>query len=73
MRSKLCEFERALLCSGYDVIVIVETWLNDSVNNVELGLLPYNVFRLDRNMNTISKSRGGGVLIADKKYIFVVE
>ncbi|XP_026826500.1 uncharacterized protein LOC113562189 [Ooceraea biroi] len=49
---------------SYDVIILVETWLNKSINNAELGLDRYNVFRCDRESASSDCVRGGGVLIA---------
>lgn len=53
----------------FDYIVLTETWLDSDVNDAELGMIDYNVFRLDRNVFNSVHSRGGGVLIAiHKKY-----
>lgn len=51
----------------YGIIVLVETWLNDSIYTEELGLTNYNVYRFDRNTDTSVYSRGGEVLIAVSK------
>lgn len=45
---------------------MTETWLNDSINDNELGLHKYQIYRCDRGAETSSKNRGGGVLIAVK-------
>ena len=59
----------AITCSStlYDVVISVETWLNDGIHTEELGLSNYNVYRFDRNKNTSVYSRGGGVMIAVSK------
>ena len=44
-----------------DVIIGTETWLTDQIQNSELLLDDFDIFRKDR------KTRGGGVLIAIKK------
>lgn len=48
----------------YDVIILVETWLNDSFGNLDCIFNNYNVYRLDRNPETSEFSKGGGVLVA---------
>ena len=63
-----CAIATAADC--YDIIILVETWLNDSFSDSELGLINYNIFRLDRCPNNSIFLRGGGVLIAvHKKWI----
>ena len=53
-----------------DIIILTETWLEEGVNNQELNLNNYFVYRCDRkkskgsNTNTIM---GGGVLVAVAK------
>lgn len=42
------------------------TWLNANTSDTELGFTNFPIFRLDRNSNTSSYSRGGGTLIAAK-------
>lgn len=63
---KLLEFRRniASLHGTYDVIIITETWLDDTVSDAELGLSGYQIFRRDRSILTSSKEKGEGVLIA---------
>jgi hypothetical protein len=46
---------------------LTETWLNSDINNVELALVDYNLFRVDRISNL--HVRGGGVLLANKKHL----
>ena len=40
-----------------DIVCIMETWLSDEIENDELAVGKYQVYRLDRNRH------GGGVLI----------
>ena len=66
LRTKIDELKSAILCSAvhYDIVILVETWLNESISSSELGLSDFNIFRVDRSSRTSSFSRGGGVLIA---------
>ncbi|XP_077288638.1 uncharacterized protein LOC143913014 isoform X2 [Arctopsyche grandis] len=50
----------AIQCA--DILVLTETWLDDSVHDAELLDGTYSIFRKDR------PTRGGGVLIAVKSY-----
>ena len=47
-----------------DIIIGTETWLSPEINNAELLLDKYNIYRKDR-----SGKRGGGVLLAVNKHI----
>ena len=53
----------------YDVIIIVETWLNDQISDVELALYNFNIFRANRSIKTSAKYRAGGILIAVRRDI----
>ncbi|KAG5892373.1 hypothetical protein JTB14_035987 [Gonioctena quinquepunctata] len=50
---------------------VTETWLTSSYYDAEFGLINYNIFRTDRNVNTSNKSRGGGVMMCFKKELNV--
>lgn len=50
--------------SNFNVFSFTETWLSKNIRFSELGFNNYNVNRYDRNTNTSSLFRGGGVLIA---------
>lgn len=50
----------------YEIIVLTETWLLSDILDSELGASNFQLFRLDRNQNTNTGSREGGVLIAVK-------
>lgn len=56
-----------MVCSHYSIIILTETWLNKDISNEELGLIDYDIFRIDRDCTLTNKLRGGGVLIAIKK------
>lgn len=64
MRTKLLELQQAILCSVYDVIILIETWLTKDFSSTELGLKGFELFRLDRDETGSMKTRGGGILIA---------
>lgn len=55
----------SVACNEYDVIILVETWLYDEIDNSFLGLSNYNIYRTNRDES--GKTRGGGILIAVKK------
>lgn len=46
-----------------DILALTETWLNKNIDNGELGLFNYNIFRCDRIFNE-KITRGGGSMIA---------
>jgi hypothetical protein len=52
---------------NYDLLFLSETWLNSDINNVKLGLVDYNLFRVHRISNL--HVRGGGVLLATRKHL----
>lgn len=64
LRTKIDSFFLAAVDSTYDVIVLTETWLDDSVLSTLLFGSSFTVFRMDRNSINSRKTRGGGVLIA---------
>ncbi|CAH2089986.1 unnamed protein product [Euphydryas editha] len=57
----------------YDILILVETWLNDSIFDCEFLDARYNIFRRDRSSTSSSlyKKEGGGVCIAVNKNIKV--
>lgn len=66
LRTKLFDLRCALLSVSavYDVVILVETWLIDSISDSELGFDDFNVFRADRCDANSNCLKGGGVLIA---------
>jgi len=55
-----CEVLEAMVCNYEpDVIVITESWTHDSINDSEIALKGYNLFRCDRPLDI----RGGEVLL----------
>lgn len=57
----------------YDVYVLTETNLDDSIKSSQIFPETYQVFRLDRNISNSYKSSGGGVLIAHSSELFAKE
>lgn len=55
--------------SQFNIISLTETNLNPSINDAELGLSQYSIFRCDRSFKTSTKLSGGGVLVAVHKDI----
>ena len=72
LRTKLVKLRCALACLSekFDIIILVETWLNDTISDSELGFEGFNIFRCDRNPANSSNSRGGGILIAVRSCFF---
>ena len=56
-------FENDMLWTDYDIIILVETWLNENIADNELFIPSGNfaLFRKDR------PTRGGGVLVYVKQ------
>ena len=63
--NKLDELHLYLSEEKPDIVGITETWLNSSIDNSELNVDGYTIFRRDRDSN--SKQRGGGVLLLIKE------
>lgn len=64
LRTKTHNLYMNALSQDYDILVLSETWLNDSVFDNELLDNRYNVYRRDRQDCLLSKREGGGVLVA---------
>lgn len=68
MRTKLRQVYSESLKCEYDVIVIVETWLNEDFLDEEIfSSNLYMIYRKDRDYVKTNCVKGGGVLIAVKK------
>ena len=48
LRNKLAELEDVVVKNSFDVIAITETLLNDNIDDKELALQGYRLFRRDR-------------------------
>lgn len=64
LKSKTHSFYTSSCESNFDIIVITETWLDDSVSNSEIVPSYYNMVRADRKFAMVDRSTGGGVFIA---------
>ena len=64
LRTKLNDLRLTVSNSDFDVWVLTETWLDDSIPSSLITDDSYQIFRCDRNPANSSHSRGGGVLIA---------
>lgn len=62
----------ATLDPGIEIVVLVETWLNDSILDTELVPPSFNIFRKDRDLLASQKSDGGGVAILVRNSIKAV-
>lgn len=69
MRSKVDLLFLMSLFSIYNVIVLVETWLNKTFFDAELMCDDWVIYRTDRDYDGLGLTRGGGVLIAIHKSI----
>lgn len=63
MRGKIKKLRLDAESSNFDVIIITETWLNDSFINEEILNSNWTIYRRDRNFSATNLTRGGGVLI----------
>lgn len=73
LRTKTSNLLRNVCINNYDIIVLTETWLVDSVSNSELFDSRYFVWRRDRDYGRTAQTRGGGVLMAVKNDLTVME
>lgn len=71
LRTKTTAFYRNICLNSYDVVVLTETWLNDSISDSELFDDRFMVWRRDRDYTLTCQDRGGGVLIAIRKDLTV--
>uniref|UniRef100_A0A6P8INI3 Uncharacterized protein LOC116303067 n=1 Tax=Actinia tenebrosa TaxID=6105 RepID=A0A6P8INI3_ACTTE len=55
-REHFIQVKDTVISNDFDVFTISETWLDNSVSNLEVEIPGYNVFRVDRQ-----NKRGGGV------------
>lgn len=67
LRTKFADFMQNVSISLYDVILITETWLDDSIGDLELQMRDFNLYRTDRSSLTSEKTRGGGCFLAVRK------
>ena len=63
MGTNIKELKLAILCSDYDIIVLIESWLGGKISDDEITVKGYKVYWCDRSALASNKKRGGGVLI----------
>lgn len=61
LRSKTHSFFNNVSDLSYDIILIVHTWLDDTISDSELFPGFYNVARCNRNLMYTRRTRGGSV------------
>ena len=61
--TKIDELQATLYAHKVDIAVISETHLTPAVDSKRISLPGYQVFRKDRNLLAVGKSKGGGVAI----------
>ena len=59
--AKHLELKKFIIDNDIDIVIACETKIDNSVEDAELGLSDFDVYRQDRDLN------GGGVLVAVKK------
>lgn len=64
LRSKTHTFLASAWELLFDIIVVTESWLDDSIANTELLPPSYSVVRCDRKFSLTNRSAGGGVFVA---------
>ncbi|XP_077300450.1 uncharacterized protein LOC143921156 [Arctopsyche grandis] len=72
LRTKTDIFLRNINMSNYDIILLTETWLIDTISDEKLFDERYIVWRRDRNYVRLNQKRGGGCLVATKRELGVV-
>ncbi|XP_050508061.1 uncharacterized protein LOC126885523 [Diabrotica virgifera virgifera] len=63
LRTRLSDLLINVSCCPYDIIILVESNLNDNFRDSELRCDGFDVFRCDRSLKSSDKLNGGGVLI----------
>lgn len=74
LRTKCEDFYISALNHEYDVIILVETWLNSTVYDHEFLDDRYNIYRRDRSSTRsfLNRREGGGVCVAVHKRLRAV-
>uniref|UniRef100_A0A6P7FTG4 Feline leukemia virus subgroup C receptor-related protein 1-like n=1 Tax=Diabrotica virgifera virgifera TaxID=50390 RepID=A0A6P7FTG4_DIAVI len=62
LRTRLSDLLINVSCCPYDIIILVESNLNDNFRDSELGCDGFDVFRCDRSLKSSDKLNGGGSL-----------
>lgn len=69
LRTKTNDFASSIASLDSDILCVTETWLNDSINDAEIGGNNFQLFRRDRNYAVSGTTRGGGCLVLVKNDI----
>lgn len=67
LRTKLHTLYMNILSHSYDIVVLTETWFNETITEQEYIDGRYRVFRCDRDRVRCGRKDGGGVLIAVRR------
>lgn len=71
LRTKTQQFKQNILNNEFDLILITESWLCQSIYNGEICDDRYDIFRCDRHKGTSLKETGGGVMLCALKKLQV--
>ncbi len=70
MVRKHTDIQAILLRSELNVLCLTETWLNQSIDSLELAIPGYTLHRLDRGHGITGKGGGGLIIYTNSKYDF---
>ena len=59
---KIDELRQSVILHGYDIISVMETWATAGINDAELSIEGFSMYRVDRKV-----TRGGGVVLYIKE------
>ena len=63
-----------LVENNIDILGITESWMHEGVNDAEVSMIGYRMFRKDRDINNAAgKCRGGGVLLYIQENLVAVD
>ena len=67
---KHSDIQALLSRSELNALCLTETWLNQSIDNLELAIPGYTIHRLDRGNGITGKGGGGLIIYTNSKYDF---
>ena len=59
--ARIDEFREVVINKGFHIVAVTETWARDEVDDAEIGVEGYTMYRKDRESDMYNK--GGGVII----------
>ena len=63
-----------LIENNVDILGITESWMHEGVNDAEVSMIGYRMFRKDREIDSAEgKCRGGGVLLYIREDMVAVD